>query len=344
VLKKGASAKTSAGEKVTLEAQEGVEPQHTLTTQAASQTADYSGATWYGASSYNYTAANRPSSNPINKIVIHVTQGPWSSSINAFQNSSHQASAHYTVRSSDGFIGQSVREKDIAWHAGNWPYNQTSIGIEHEGYVSDPSWFTDAMYRSSAKLSASLAKKYGIHIDRNHIIGHDEVPYPNTHTDPGYYWDWNKYMSYVRYYAGDTSSNTTYKQVVDNADSNRFYAASSWGTSSYSSQRYGSNYKFTSPSATYSGASFKVKTPAKGSYAVYGWWPASSGYNDQAVFWIWTTNGWASKTVSQRTSGGKWVYLGSYKMGAWDDWNVEVSNQSSGTGYVIADAIKVVRQ
>ena len=53
-----------------------------------------------------------------------------------------------------------------------------------------------------------------------------------------------------------------------------------------------------------------------GSYAVYGWWLASSGYNDQAVFWIWTTNGWASKTVSQRTNGGKWVYLGAHKIGA----------------------------
>ncbi len=36
---------------------------------------EYPGSTWYGASSYNYTAANRPSSNRINKIVIHVTQG-----------------------------------------------------------------------------------------------------------------------------------------------------------------------------------------------------------------------------------------------------------------------------
>jgi hypothetical protein len=41
---------------------------------------------------------------------------------------------------------------------------------------------------------------------------------------------------------------------------------------------------------------FKVKTPVRGSYAVYGWrWPASSSYNDQAVFWIWTTNGWARR-------------------------------------------------
>ena len=135
-----------------------------------------------------------------------------------------------------------------------------------------------------------------------------------------------------------------YKQVVDNANSNRFYAASDWGTSSYSSQRYGSNYKFTSLGTTYSGASFRVKTPTRGSYAIYGWWPANSGYNDATVFWIWTTDGWVSKTVSQRTDGGKWVYLGRYDMGAWDDWSVEVPNQSSDAGYVIADAIKVVRK
>ncbi len=78
-----------------------------------------------------------------------------------------------------------------------------SIGIEHEGYVSDPKWFTDTMYRSSAKLSAYLCQKYSIPIDRYHIIGHNEVPYPNTHTDPGYYWDWAKYIGYVREYAGE---------------------------------------------------------------------------------------------------------------------------------------------
>jgi hypothetical protein len=159
-LQKGASAKISTGEEVTLAPQEGVEPQERFTTQA---TGEYSGSTWYGASSYNYTAANRPSSNRIDKIIIHVTQGSWSGTINWFQDSRAQASAHYTVRSSDGFIGQSVAEKDIAWHAGNWAYNQTSIGIEHEGYVEYPNyWFTDAMYRSSARLSAYLAKKYSI--------------------------------------------------------------------------------------------------------------------------------------------------------------------------------------
>lgn len=163
---------------------------------------------WYPASSRNFTAAKRPNyyvwqgkryAAPINKVIIHVTQGSWSSALNWFQNPSAGASAHYTVRSSDGRIGQSVSEVNIGWHAGNWSYNVTSVGIEHEGYVSDPKWFTDAMYRSSAKLAAHLCAKYGIPVDRAHIIGHNEVPGAD-HTDPGRYWNWARYMDLVRYY------------------------------------------------------------------------------------------------------------------------------------------------
>ena len=162
------------------------------------------------ASSSNYTVANRPYSHLIDKIIIHVTQGSWSSALNWFQNSRAGAAAHYTVRSSDGYLGQSVAEKDIGWHAGNFSYNQTSIGIEHEGYVSNPKWFTEAMYDASARLSAYLVNKYGIPLDRAHIIGHNEIPDPYApgqyggvanHTDPGKYWDWYKYMDYVTYYA-----------------------------------------------------------------------------------------------------------------------------------------------
>lgn len=172
---------------------------------------EYPGSTSYPASSNNYSVASRPASNPINKVIIHVTQGSWAGAINWFQDSNAQVSAHYTVRSSDGAVGQSVREKDIAWHAGNWPYNQTSIGIEHEGFVSDSTWFTEAMYRSSAQLAAYLCNMYGIPRDRTHVIGHNEVPDPYNpgqyggvghHTDPGGYWDWTKYMGYVEYYAG----------------------------------------------------------------------------------------------------------------------------------------------
>jgi N-acetyl-anhydromuramyl-L-alanine amidase AmpD len=161
---------------------------------------------WYPASSTNYAVAQRPDSNPITVVIIHFTQGSFTSAINWFQNPAANVSSHYIVRSSDGFIAQSVRDKDIAYHAGNPGYNQTSIGIEHEGYVDDPTSFTEAMYRSSARLTASLAHKYGIPVDRRHVIGHDEVPDPREpgryggrsgHTDPGPYFDWEKYMNYI---------------------------------------------------------------------------------------------------------------------------------------------------
>ncbi|MDX6381316.1 MAG: hypothetical protein QOI57_2340, partial [Rubrobacteraceae bacterium] len=61
---------------------------------------DYWNSLYLPANSHNYTAANRPYSNLIDKIVIHVVQGSWSSAINWFQNPRAQASAHYVVRSS----------------------------------------------------------------------------------------------------------------------------------------------------------------------------------------------------------------------------------------------------
>lgn len=160
------------------------------------QSTDYGPAAWVAASTSNYTVANRETDYNINYVVIHVTQGSYAGTISWFQNPAAQATAHYVVRSSDGAITQMVREKDVAWHAGNWTYNTQSVGIEHEGYVDDSGWFTDAMYRSSAALTRNLTSKYGIPRDRAHIIGHIEVP-GATHTDPGPYWNWTYYMQLV---------------------------------------------------------------------------------------------------------------------------------------------------
>jgi N-acetyl-anhydromuramyl-L-alanine amidase AmpD len=310
--------------------------------------ADYRNATFYGAYTKNHTAADRPGSDVIDKIIVHVTQGSWSGALNWFNTKdqfgpgTYGVSAHYTVRSSDGVIGQSVHEKDIAQHAGNWEYNRTSIGIEHEGYVSDPSWFTDEMYRSSARLSAYLVKKYRIPLDRGHIIGHHEVPDPynpgsyggaGNHTDPGDYWDWDRYMSLVRQYA-------TYKQVVDNA-SPRFRASDSWGTSSWSSQKLGKNYRFVRPKAVNDPAMFKVRIPKRGRYDIYARWPANSGYNSRARFRIRTAGGWVTRVRDQRQNGGRWVRLGTFDMDAGDGWWVRLLRNSVNSGYLIADGVLV---
>lgn len=162
----------------------------------AAAPADYPGAEWVPADPANFTVADRPSQYPVDYVVIHVTQERYADALAIFQNPAKQVSIHYLVRSADGHLAQTVHEKDIAWHAGNWDYNTRSIGIEHEGYVDDPSWFTDALYTSSASVTAAVCAAYGIPKDREHIIGHVEVP-GSTHTDPGPHWDWARYIDLV---------------------------------------------------------------------------------------------------------------------------------------------------
>lgn len=163
--------------------------------------------------------------------VIHDMEGYYASSISYLNrcdkdtngNYKVDASVHYCVNSvqngsgesnpSDavaGDITQSVRESLWAWHAVCW--NKYSFGTEHEGFVSNPAWFTEAMYQASAGLHRHLCNTYGIPKDRNHIIGHNEWQNPawtnwvatngftfsttcNSHTDPGQYWNWTHFMA-----------------------------------------------------------------------------------------------------------------------------------------------------
>lgn len=165
---------------------------------AQTQAVDYPSAEWQPASTSNYTASNRPSSYPVDYVIIHVTQETYPNTLSIFQNPQKKVSAHYLVRSADGHVAQCVREADIAWHAGNWDYNTRSVGIEHEGWVDQPQWFTDALYEQSAKLTAAICTKYGLPKDRAHIIGHYEVP-GTDHTDPGPNWDWTRYIRLVNF-------------------------------------------------------------------------------------------------------------------------------------------------
>ncbi|WP_327341029.1 N-acetylmuramoyl-L-alanine amidase (plasmid) [Streptomyces sp. NBC_01324] len=166
------------------------------TAAAAAGSTDYPSAHWVPASTSNYTVSTRPSAYPVQYVIIHVTQETFSDAVAIFQNPAKQVSAHYVVRSVDGYIDQCVREQNIAWHAGNWDYNTRSIGIEHEGYVDQPEYFTDAMYEKSALLTASVCDRYGIPKDRAHILGHVQVP-GTDHTDPGPNWDWVRYIRLV---------------------------------------------------------------------------------------------------------------------------------------------------
>ncbi|MEU9166695.1 peptidoglycan recognition family protein [Streptomyces sp. NPDC048420] len=217
VLRTGEERTTDAGQQVALAAQPGLTPD---TAQLAAQvglrklsardtecpttvSCEWIPAPYeqFGDNDYgNHDLGDRPASQSIKYIVIHDTEGAWEGVLNLVQDPTY-VSWNYTLRSTDGHIAQHVKAKDVAWHAGNWYVNAKSIGLEHEGFLANPdAWYTEAMYRSSARLVKYLSAKYGIPLDRQHILGHDNVPGPTTstvagmHTDPGPYWDWRHYF------------------------------------------------------------------------------------------------------------------------------------------------------
>jgi N-acetylmuramoyl-L-alanine amidase len=67
--------------------------------------------------------------NAIQYLILHNTDGPGKGSLATLRDPSIQRSAHYMV-DRDGTIYQLVDDSQTAWHAGNKPINQQSIGVE----------------------------------------------------------------------------------------------------------------------------------------------------------------------------------------------------------------------
>ncbi|MEV8604089.1 N-acetylmuramoyl-L-alanine amidase [Streptomyces griseoviridis] len=161
--------------------------------------------TFLAAAASNGQVANRPGDGvKVDYIVLHDTESSYDSAIKTFQTPGSGDSAHYVVRSSDGAVTQMTPTKNIAFHAGNYWFNMHSIGIEHEGFAAHgASWYTQTQYQTTAELVKYLAAKYDVPLDRQHIIGHDNVPGPQDsyvagmHWDPGPYWDWRSFMKLV---------------------------------------------------------------------------------------------------------------------------------------------------
>ncbi|WP_129667897.1 N-acetylmuramoyl-L-alanine amidase [Phytoactinopolyspora endophytica] len=168
----------------------------------------------------NHDLGNRPEQQKIEYIIIHDAEGYFGPTTELAQDK-NWVSWHYTLRSSDGHIAQHLESKNVGWHAGNWFVNAKSIGLEHEGFAAQGSWYTEAMYRTSAKLVRHLAEKFDIPIDREHIIGHDNIPgitpdyVAGMHWDPGPYWDWSHYFDLMGAPARSTGTPRTGLVTMD---------------------------------------------------------------------------------------------------------------------------------
>ncbi|MBO1332508.1 N-acetylmuramoyl-L-alanine amidase [Streptomyces sp. VRA16 Mangrove soil] len=208
-MKKGAARRTADGQRVRLAADPAVAPAPTqrgeLGLPAAPATATECpstlACTFVAAHPSNGQVADRPANGiDIDQIVLHDTEGSYASAV-ANAQLPGTASAHYVIRSSDGAVVQMVPTQNLAYHAGNYVTNMHSVGIEHEGFAArGATWYTESQYQASAELVKYLAERFDVPLDRQHVIGHDNVVGPNSalasgvHWDPGPFWDWEHFM------------------------------------------------------------------------------------------------------------------------------------------------------
>ncbi len=110
------------------------------------------------------------------------------------------ASAHVLI-ARDGAAWLLVPFQYQAWHAGESEWqgmknlNHCSIGIENIGAYGQP--FTDAQYRTNARICRELIEQHGIGADG--IVGHEQVAMPRGRKkDPGPTFDWDRLERYLQ--------------------------------------------------------------------------------------------------------------------------------------------------
>ncbi len=184
------------------------------------QTPEFPGAIWFTTSCTNKCTVGRPLGHAsVNKIVIHDTEGGWNASVATLQNDPGK-SVHYIIDRDGSRVGQFRPENDTTYHGGNFFYNETSVGIEHVGVAADPAGYAPALYAKSRDLVKSIRTRWSVPLDREHIIGHYQIPDgskisegsapcgaqldtcetsasyggASNHRDPGYNWQWCQYM------------------------------------------------------------------------------------------------------------------------------------------------------
>ncbi|MFZ7096066.1 N-acetylmuramoyl-L-alanine amidase [Luteimonas dalianensis] len=209
---------------------------------------DYGPAIWNPAHSSNYTASRSAAASA---AVIHTAQGTYAGTISWFKNPAANVSAHYVIRSSDGQVTQMVRDAHTGWHVRN--HNGYTLGIEHEGYVNNSSWYTSAMYNASAALvrhwcarfsGISCSSAYrgapssGINVlpTSVRIKGHQHYS-GQTHTDPGINWNWGHYYNLLNPGGGGGSTRIldSFESTVGHFNTSPAYSGSTVGISTASS-------------------------------------------------------------------------------------------------------------
>lgn len=147
-------------------------------------------------------------------------------------------------------------------------------------------------------------------------------------TQPGY-WSTN-----YRYNAANDAPPSG--EVIDNTDAG-FSTTGTWSPSSTVAGYWKGGYRY----RAVNGGATATWTPsvAAGQYEIYARWTSTSSRISDAQYTVNHASGSTTVTVDQRQNGGQWNLLGTFTVDA--NSSVVLSDISSGSGYVIADSIKL---
>ncbi|MGH8073487.1 MAG: N-acetylmuramoyl-L-alanine amidase [Lysobacter sp.] len=324
---------------------------------------DYGPALWV-ASPYYHARSSYSS------VTIHTAQGSYGGTISWFQNNPYSVSAHYVIRSSDGQVTQMVRNSQAAHHVG--VHNNTTLGIEHEGYVSNSSWYTTAMYNSSAALVRNFCGKYSAITCANaydgpahsgvvvlstaiDIKGHQHYS-SQTHTDPGINWNWGRYYDLLNPGGGGggTTILDSFEGSVGHFNTSPTYSGSTAGISTASSatrtcatRRNGNcSLRVLLKDNSASSASWAVRllsgtgspganTPLTRSGGSVGFWVYAGGSGMRVGVGIDDSDG-TERSVTRSLAANSWTYV-SWSLtdaGQWNAW-------AGGNGAITAGTVKL---
>ena len=128
--------------------------------------------------------------------------------------------------------------------------------------------------------------------------------------------------------------------VIDNTGATY---SGTWSTSSSGTDRYGADYRYRSGATNGTAyAQFTPNLPFAGTYDVYAWYSQGANRNTAARYVVNYNGGSANITLNQETGGGNWVILGRYNFAAGTAGYVRLTDISSDTDVVIADAVRFV--
>jgi N-acetyl-anhydromuramyl-L-alanine amidase AmpD len=316
---------------------------------------DYAAAVWRASPNFNQRPADQTGT--LHMVIIHTCESNYASCWSWLVNPVSQASAHYVVDEEGGEISQLVREPDRAWHIAalydcalnrrhdcglnGVQSNDFTVGIEHAGFASQPS-FPASQLEASAALVCDVTRDRGIPRDWQHIVGHGQLQ-PANRTDPGPNWPWIAYLHRVQARCGEV--------VVD--DSAQFNDASvatasvpaTWTAADTTPDYYGGGYRWapTQPAAT-DAAVFSFLVTAAGSRTIDARWTSGTNRSPRAAYAVVAATGdtLGVVRVDQTTGGGGggWRALGTWTFPA--GWNrvALLRRDASGT-VVVADAVRV---